>query len=253
MKKNTTKNNFEFDSFIKWAHKSGRIFIYCFIAYTVVIPIVICTVYNCFPSFASMAPGLISILTMMVPTSIMEIATYTPILGSSAYLTFATGNLINLKIPCALNAQKIAGVDGNTTEGDAIAIISTCVSSIVTIIVLAAGLILVIPLRGFLTSPTFQVASNYLLPALFGALVLGFISGSGGGTVIKNKLLCTIPAVVLVSVLSILGIAGTGMAGLFVVIAIPLSILTARILCKKGIIRLEKVQQKHQKVTKLDA
>ncbi len=243
-KNNTEKHTFVVDPFIKWAHKYGRIFIFGFIAYTLLIPTIICVVYDCFPSFSSIVPGLISILTMMVPTSIMEIATYTPILGSSAYLTFATGNLINLKIPCAINAQKVAGVDGNTTEGDAIALISTCVSSIVTIIVLAAGLVLVIPLQGFLSSPTFQIASNYLLPALFGALVLGFIGGSGGGTIIKNKLLCTIPAVVLVSVLSILGIAGAGMAGLFVVVAIPLSILTARILWKKGVIRLEKIQPK---------
>lgn len=251
-KNNTEKHTFVVDPFIKWAHKSGRIFIFAFIAYTLLIPTIICVVYDCFPSFSSIVPGLISILTMMVPTSIMEIATYTPILGSSAYLTFATGNLINLKIPCALNAQKVAGVDGNTTEGDAIALISTCVSSIVTTLVLAAGLVLVIPLQGFLSSPTFQVASNYLLPALFGALVLGFIGG-GGKVVIKNKLLCTIPAVILVSVLSLLGIVSTGMAGLFVVVAIPLSILTARILWKKGVIRLEKVQPKDQADTKLDA
>ena len=48
---------------------------------------------------------------------------------------------MNLKMPCVLNAQKIAKVEQSTPEGDVIALIATAVSSIVTIVVLAIGLI----------------------------------------------------------------------------------------------------------------
>ena len=127
----------------------------------------------------------------MVPTGIAEVGSYTPILGSSSYLTFATGNLMNLKMPCVLNAQKIAKVEQSTPEGDAIALIATAVSSIVTIVVLAIGLI----------------------PAL------------------------------IVSALTIIGIASAGVASYLLIIMIPLTILCARILWKKGVIRMETVKE----------
>ena len=130
------------DPFTQWAHKSGRIFMIVFTVYMVVMPFIICTVYDCMPSFKMCLPGLISILVIMTPMSVAEIGSYTPILGSSSYLTFASGNLMNLKMPCIINAQKIAKVEQSTVEGDAIALIATAVSSSVTIVILALGMLL---------------------------------------------------------------------------------------------------------------
>ena len=39
------------DPFTQWAHKSGRIFMIVFTVYMVVMPFIICTVYDCMPSF----------------------------------------------------------------------------------------------------------------------------------------------------------------------------------------------------------
>lgn len=191
MKKEQKNNSGKLDAFVEWAHKSGRAFLLCFVLYMIIVPIVVCAVYKCFPSFKVLAPGLVTILLIMVPTGIAEVGSYTPILGSSSYLTFATGNLMNLKMPCVLNAQKIAKVEQSTPEGDAIALIATAVSSIVTIVVLAIGLI----------------------PAL------------------------------IVSALTIIGIASAGVASYLLIIMIPLTILCARILWKKGVIRVETVKE----------
>lgn len=191
MKKEQKNNSGKLDVFVEWAHKSGRAFLLCFVLYMIIVPIVVCAVYKCFPSFKVLAPGLVTILLIMVPTGIAEVGSYTPILGSSSYLTFATGNLMNLKMPCVLNAQKIAKVEQSTPEGDAIALIATAVSSIVTIVVLAIGLI----------------------PAL------------------------------IVSALTIIGIASAGVASYLLIIMIPLTILCARILWKKGVIRVETVKE----------
>ena len=228
----------QIDPFTHWAHKSGRIFMLAFLAYTFCIPIIMCCVYGCWPTFKQLAPGLVSIMALMVPTSFAEVGSYTPILGSSTYLTFATGNVMNLKVPCALNAQKIAKVDQNTTEGDAIALISTCVSSIVTIVILAIGLLLIVPLQGILQNQFVKTASDYILPALFGCMVLGFIGKGNGPTYVKNKLLIIVIPVILVSILAIMGIATTGLAGYLLLIMIPISILCARILWKKGIVKV---------------
>ena len=191
MKKEQKNNSGKLDVFVEWAHKSGSAFLLCFVLYMIIVPIVVCAVYKCFPSFKVLAPGLVTILLIMVPTGIAEVGSYTPILGSSSYLTFATGNLMNLKMPCVLNAQKIAKVEQSTPEGDAIALIATAVSSIVTIVVLAIGLI----------------------PAL------------------------------IVSALTIIGIASAGVASYLLIIMIPLTILCARILWKKGVIRVETVKE----------
>ena len=57
---------------------------------------------------------------------------------------------MNLKIPCAIEAQKIAKVEANTTVGDCISLISTCIASVTTIIILAIGMLLLVPLKGIL-------------------------------------------------------------------------------------------------------
>jgi hypothetical protein len=174
----------------------------------------------------------------MVPTAIAEVGSYTPILGSSSYLTFATGNLMNLKMPCVLNAQKIAGVDQGTTEGDAIALIATAVSSIVTIVVMALGMLLIVQLQPLLENENVKTASDYIMPALFGCMALSLFGKGGGKTYVKNRLLSVALPAVLVSVLAIMGVATTGSASWLMLVMIPLSILCARILWKKGIIKV---------------
>jgi hypothetical protein len=224
--------------FVEWAHKTGRIFMICFIAYSIAIPVVISAAFNAWPSLPDILPALLTLLAMLGVQGVLEAALYTPILGSSCYLTFATGNIMNLKVPCALNAQKVAGVETNTTAGDAIALISTCVSSIVTTIILFLGMFLVIPLKPFLESQIASSASNYLMAALFGCLVLAFIAPSGGKTDIKNKLWIGIIPFVLTAALAIAGVLETSAAVAMVLVAITVCLITARILYKKGIVRV---------------
>lgn len=226
------------DPFTQWAHKTGRIFMIVFTVYMVVMPFIICTVYDCMPSFKMCLPGLISILVIMTPMSIAEIGSYTPILGSSSYLTFASGNLMNLKMPCIINAQKIAKVEQSTVEGDAIALIATAVSSSVTIVILALGMLLLSFIQPILENETFETASNYLLPALFGCMSLGLLGKGSGKTKVKNKLLPAVIPVILVSVLTVMGIATTGIAGILMIVMIPILILISWIMWKAGIVKV---------------
>ena len=66
----------------------------------------------------------------------------------------------------------------NTDEGDIIATVSTAVSSIVTTLVIIIGVILIAatPLADLLAKPAAQKAADYLLPALFGALAVVYVS-----------------------------------------------------------------------------
>ena len=237
-KEKKEKTSIQLDPFVEWSHKNGRRFLILFMIYMVAIPVVICAVYDCFPSLSLIIPGLITIMIIMVPTGIAEVGSYTPILGSSSYLTFATGNLMNLKMPCVINAQKIAKVDQGTTEGDAIALIATAVSSIVTIIVMAIGMLLIVQLQPLLENDAVKTASDYIMPALFGCMALSLFGKGGGKTYVKNRLLSVALPALIVSVLAILGIATAGMASWLMLVMIPLSILCARILWKKGIVKV---------------
>ena len=238
------KTKIQLDPFTEWAHNSGRLFMVLFTTYMVVIPIIVCAVYGCMPSFKMCLPGLIAILAIMGPSTIAEVASYTPILGASTYLTFVTGNVMNLKIPCILNAQRIANVEANTVEGDAISLIATAVSSAVTIIILMLGILLLNFIRPVLSSPAVVTASNYLLPALFGVMALGMLGNGNGKTKVKNHLLPGLIPAVIAAVLTILGIGSTGLAGFLIVVMIPVTILCARILWKKGIVKVVPVEQK---------
>ncbi len=243
-KEKKVKEKVALDPFTEWAHKSGRVFMVLFIAYMLVIPFIVCIVYDCMPSFKMCLPGLIAITAIMGPASIAEVGSYTPILGSSTYLTFASGNVMNLKIPCIINAQQIAKVEPNTVEGDAIALIATAVSSAVTIIILAIGVVLLSFIKPVLENPYVVTASDYLLPALFGCMALGLLSSGNGKTKVKNHLLPALIPALLVTALTVLGIGSTGLAGILIIVMIPVTILCARILWKKGIVKVVPVEQK---------
>ena len=238
-KEKAPKQAFVLHPFVKWAHKTGRVYTLVFMAYTVVIPLVMCAVYNAWPSFMAILPGTLTLFAMLGGQGILEVAYEIPIIGSSSYLSHITGNIMNLKIPCALNAQKIADVENNTAAGDAIALISTAVSSIVTIIVLVIGLFLVIPLRPFLESEIASSASNYLMSALFGCIMVGFLAPKKGSGAIKNILLVALIPFVITMILAITGMLQTSMAVVMIIISIPLCLLLGRIFYKKGIVRVE--------------
>ena len=61
--------------------------------------------------------------------------------SGGGYLAFITGNLINMKIPCAVNARDMVGAKTGTPENEIISTISIATSSLVTILVLAVGVL----------------------------------------------------------------------------------------------------------------
>ena len=52
-----------------------------------------------------------------------------------------------MKIPCAINARDLAGVKAGTKENEIVSTLSIAVSSLVTILVLALGVLLLQPLQ----------------------------------------------------------------------------------------------------------
>ena len=233
------------DPFQAWSHKWGRIGTVIALIYMIALPFIVLAYYDSIPPLGSVFNlGTISILMIYIPVGISEALSYTPILGSSAYLTFITGNIMNLKLPCAINAMKLANKEPNTPEGDAIASVGVAVSSIMTIIILALAALLSTWISPVFELPAVKTASNYLIPALFGSLTLGLFSSSNAGDkVVKIGIMGVLPVLIIVSLLSIFvrvtsGGSLFGMIGFLILFMLPIALISSRIMWKKGIIKV---------------
>ena len=233
------------DSFQAWAHKWGRIGTLIALIYMIVLPFVVLSVYGCMPSLGEVINiGTISILMIYIPVGISEAISYTPILGASSYLTFITGNIMNLKLPVAVNAMKITKKEPNTPEGEAISSVAVAVSSIMTVIILALAALLSTWISPVFELPSVKTASNYLIPALFGSLTLGlFGSTNTGKKVVKNGVMGVLPVIILVTVIALLvrissGGSLFGAIGFLILFMLPIAIISSRIMWKKGIIKV---------------
>ena len=134
-------------------------------------PFVIGAYLGTMPKFSALGKGFLSVGLVWTISSVVEFLVYTPMLGAGgSYLAFITGNLINMKIPCAMNAKDIVGAKSGTTENEIISTLSIAISSLVTIAVLALGVLLLTPLQPVLSSPALQPAFSNVVPALFGAM-----------------------------------------------------------------------------------
>ena len=240
------KNKIEItDSFQAWAHKWGRVGTLIALLYMIAIPFVILTFYDSMPSIGEVFNiSTMSILMIYIPVGFSEAISYTPILGASSYLTFITGNIMNLKLPCAVNAMKLAKKEPNTPEGEAISSVAVAVCSIMTIIILAIAALLSSWISPLFELPAVKTASNYLIPALFGSLTLGlFASTNSGKKVVKNGVMGVVPVIIIITVIALAAritkVASLfGMVGFLILFMLPVAIISSRIMWKKNIIQV---------------
>ena len=78
----------------------------------------------------------------------------------------------------AVNAREICGTQVGTPENDIVSTLSVATSSLVTTLVLAVGVLCLVPLRPVLENPALAPAFNNVIPALFGALAFKYFSKS---------------------------------------------------------------------------
>jgi hypothetical protein len=245
MSKNA-KTKVKLDPFQAWCHKWGRIGTVIALVYMIAIPFIFLNYYDCMPKLGEVFNiATLSILMIYIPVGISEALSYTPIFGASSYLAFITGNIMNLKLPCAVNAMKIAKKEQNTPEGEAVASVAVAVCSITTVIILSLAALLATQISPIFEIPEVKTASNYLIPSLFGSLTLGlFGSMSSGKKVVKNGLMGVLPVIIIVSILALVvrftsGGSLYGMVGFLILFMLPVAIITSRIMWKKGVITVE--------------
>lgn len=124
------------------------------------------------PDWAAFATAMLTCISTFLVVQIVEPISYFPVLGPvGTYIAFLSGNISNMRVPCATVAQKAAGVEAGTVQGSVIATIGMAVSVIFNVTVLTIGTILGVGILEAMP-PEIQNSLNYLLPALFGALLV---------------------------------------------------------------------------------
>lgn len=183
-------------------HLYGRIGLSIGIVLLISAPFLFGVTLDAMPNLGAFGKGMAQIAIIYIPSCIVEFLVYMPMLGAGgSYLAFITGNLINMKIPCALNARDIVGTKAGTTENEIVSTLSIAASSLVTTVVIALGVLLMIPLRPVLEAPVLQPAFNNVVPALFGAMAYKYFR--------KGRKLVAIPLIVMTA----LFIAAPGLIG----------------------------------------
>ena len=165
----------ERDIYNNTIHKWGMIFTWIALGAILSVPIVYCISANVFPDWKALGkcvPFLLGYLAI----GLVEAFSYAPLLGTGGqYMSFITGNVSNLKLPCALNAQNITGVEKGSEEQEIVTTISIAVSSIVTTLVIIIGLIPLIIFQEQIVD-ALKPVSPYVIPAIFGGLTLVLIA-----------------------------------------------------------------------------
>lgn len=208
-------------------HRDGRIWNLSMMVILLAFPVLVGIIFNAGPNWQGVWQGLVATAPMYWAVGVIETITYIPMLGAGgSYLSFVTGNISNLKLPCALNALENAEVKAQSEEGEIISTIAIAVSSIVTTIIIIIGVILIVPLNPILSSEAIKPAFDQMLPALFGGLGVAFVS--------KNLKLAAAPVALMLVLFIFVPALDAGTVGIMVPVGVIFTLIYARILYKKN-------------------
>lgn len=167
------KNYFE-QEYIPRMHRIGKITGFLGVIASFLPAIVLAVVYGLLPKPAALLTAFISALSAFGLLWIFEPISYFSVLGPvGTYMAFLSGNISNMRVPCASMAQVAAEVEPGTEKGSVISALGMAISVIINISVLTIGIILGSSILSKLP-PTITDSLKYLLPALFGALLMQF-------------------------------------------------------------------------------
>ena len=216
-------------SYLDSVHRDGRIWNLSVMVLLLLFPIIVSIVFDAPPDWNALLMGLIATAPMYWAVGIVETFTFVPMLGAGgSYLSFVTGNISNLKLPCAINALEQNDVNATSEEGELISTIAIATSSIVTTLIIVLGVILIVPLTPILEAPVLEPAFAQMLPALFGGLGVVFVS--------RNWKIAIAPVLLMLVLFIFVPALNAGTVGIMVPVSVLFTIAISRILYKRGVL-----------------
>lgn len=216
-------------TYIDSVHRWGRIWNLSVMVILILFPVAVGMIFDASPDKQGLLMGLLSTAPMYWAVGVIETFTYVPMLGAGgSYLSFVTGNISNLKFPCAVNALDQMDVKANSEEGEIVSTIAIAVSSIVTTLIIVLGVLLITPLTPVLESPVLAPAFAQLVPALFGGLGVVFIS--------KNWKIAVAPIALMLVLFIAIPALNAGTVGIMVPVSVLFTLGVSRLMYKKGML-----------------
>ena len=216
-------------SYMDSVHRDGRIWNIGVMILLLLFPVSLMIVFSTAPDWKALGMGLIATAPMYWAVGIIETISFVPMLGAGgSYLSFVTGNISNLKLPCAMNALEQNGVNANSEEGELISTIAIAASSIVTTIIIILGVICIVPITPILEAPVLEPAFAQMLPALFGGLGVALIS--------KSWKIAIAPIALMLVLFIFVPALNAGTVGIMVPVSVVFTIAISRVLYKKGVL-----------------
>jgi hypothetical protein len=216
-------------SYIDSVHRDGTIWNIGVMILLMLFPLTVAFIFGTSPDWGALVVGLIATAPMYWAVGVIETITFVPMLGAGgSYLSFVTGNISNLKLPCALNALEQNEVSASSEEGEIISTIAIATSSIVTTIIIIIGVICIVPLTPILEAPVLEPAFAQMLPALFGGLGVAFVS--------KNWKIAIAPVVLMLILFICVPALNESTVGIMVPVSVLFTIAIGRVLYKKGVL-----------------
>lgn len=216
-------------SYIDSVHRDGRIWNIFVMIMMIAFPVAVAIIFSAGPDWHGFGMGLVATAPMYWAVAVVETITYVPMLGAGgSYLSFVTGNISNLKLPVALNALEQADVKASSEEGEVISTIAIAVSSIVTTLIIILGVVLIRPLTPVLNAPVLEPAFAQMIPALFGALGVVFIS--------KNVKISIAPVILMLVLFIAVPALNSSTVGIMVPVGVLFTLGMSRLMYKKGML-----------------
>ena len=216
-------------SYIDSVHRVGRIWNISVMILLLAYPLTVAAIFGAAPDWKALVVGLIATAPMYWAVGAIETVTFVPMLGAGgSYLSFVTGNISNLKLPCAINALEQNEVSASSEEGEIISTIAIATSSIVTTIIIILGVACIVPLTPVLEQEVLEPAFAQMLPALFGGLGVAFVS--------KNWKIAIAPVVLMLVLFIFVPALNSGTVGIMVPVSVVFTIAVGRVLYKRGVL-----------------
>jgi len=216
-------------TYMENVHRWGTVWNISMMILLLMFPVAVCLIFGVWPDPKGLLLGLVATAPMYWAVGVVETITFIPMLGAGgSYLSFVTGNISNLKMPCALSALEQAGVKANSEEGEVISTIAIAVSSIVTTAIIIIGVVLIAPLTPVLNSPVLEPAFAQIIPALFGGLGVVFVS--------RNWKMAVAPVVLMLILFIAVPALNAGTVGIMVPVSVLFTLGVSRIMYKRGML-----------------
>ena len=216
-------------SYIDSVHRDGRIWNIGVMILLMAFPLTVAAIFGAAPDWKALLVGLLATAPMYWAVGVIETITFVPMLGAGgSYLSFVTGNISNLKLPCAINALEQNDVSASSEEGEIISTLAIATSSVVTTIIIIIGVVCIVPLTPILEAPVLEPAFAQMLPALFGGLGVAFVS--------KNWKIAVAPIVLMLVLFIFVPALNAGTVGIMVPVSVVFTIAVSRVLYKKGVL-----------------